>query len=217
MGFEYWKMEPFIKEGQQKGHIRIITNGQIDKYAFIFNKKINLYKKIFFNPFLNINEAPINENTKRLFFSKKIIIRGVAKRLTSQFDDEGFGVLVAVHTAIPKKMEYKPFYLIALINSTLFNWYHLNKFYTARIPMGSLKYPISFLKQLPIKSISILNQKPLIDLVQKIIALTEDNGYLQNLIKQNLIREYENQIDQMVYELYGLTPEEIEIVEKSTK
>jgi len=29
--------------------------------------------------------------------------------------------------------------------------------------------------------------------------------------------EYERQIDQMVYELYGLTPEEIEIVESFNK
>ncbi len=30
-------------------------------------------------------------------------------------------------------------------------------------------------------------------------------------------REYEKQIDRLVYKLYGLTPEEIKIVEENTK
>ena len=40
---------------------------------------------------------------------------------------------------------------------------------------------------------------------------------LKNPDKQAQVKEYEYQIDQMVYELYGLTPEEIEIIEGSAK
>ena len=48
----------------------------------------------------------------------------------------------------------------------------------------------------------------------KILAITKDNDYLQNLTKRTQVKEYERQIDQMVYELYGLTEEEIRIVEE---
>ena len=41
--------------------------------------------------------------------------------------------------------------------------------------------------------------------------------YLQNPAKQAQVKEYEKQIDRMVYELYGLTNEEIKIVEGETK
>jgi len=37
---------------------------------------------------------------------------------------------------------------------------------------------------------------------------------LQNPEKQAKAKEYERQIDQLVYKLYNLTPEEIKIVEK---
>jgi len=47
----------------------------------------------------------------------------------------------------------------------------------------------------------------------KILAITKDNDYLQNPAKRAQVKEYEKQIDQMVYELYGLTEEEIRIVE----
>jgi hypothetical protein len=35
----------------------------------------------------------------------------------------------------------------------MFNWFHLIKYYSARIPEGSLRYPVSFLKSLPIRRI----------------------------------------------------------------
>ena len=37
------------------------------------------------------------------------------------------------------------------------------------------------------------------------------------LLQQSVIKKTDNEIDQMVYELYGLTTEEIEIVENATK
>lgn len=41
--------------------------------------------------------------------------------------------------------------------------------------------------------------------------------YSQIPAKQAQVKEYERQIDRMVYELYGLTDEEIKIVEGETK
>jgi len=217
MGFGYWEMEPYIREGKASNYIRIITNGQIGRYTFLFNKKTKLYKKFFHNPYFDIENAPINSNTKKLFRSKKIIIRGVAKKLSANYDEKGLGVLVAVHTAIPIDDNYHPYYLLSLINSKLFNWFHLAKYYTARIPMGSLKYPISFLQELPIKAISIDEQRTFIDLVDKILTITKESDYLEDSAKQAKVCDYEKQIDQLVYELYELTPEEIEIVESKSK
>ena len=48
----------------------------------------------------------------------------------------------------------------------------------------------------------------------KILAITKDEEYLQNLAKQSKVKECERQIDQMVYNLYNLTDEEIKIVEQ---
>ena len=67
-------------------------------------------------------------------------------------------------------------------------------------------------------------QEPFIDLVDKILAITKDNNYLENPAKQakaclsedscSQAKEYEHQIDQMVYKLYGLTKDEIKIIER---
>jgi len=52
-----------------------------------------------------------------------------------------------------------------------------------------------------------------IDIVNKILAHTESPGYITHCEKQAKVKEYERQIDQMVYKLYGLTPEEVNIIE----
>ncbi|GMX57694.1 MAG: hypothetical protein YFSK_0220 [Candidatus Yanofskyibacterium parasiticum] len=47
------------------------------------------------------------------------------------------------------------------------------------------------------------------------MAITGSGDYSENPAKQAKVKEYETQIDQMVYELYELTPEEIKIIEES--
>jgi hypothetical protein len=69
---------------------------------------------------------------------------------------------------------------------------------------------------LPIKTSKKTEQKPLIDFVNNIFSITKDDDYLQNPAKQAQVKEYESQIDQMVYQLYGLTEYEIKIVEGET-
>ena len=55
------------------------------------------------------------------------------------------------------------------------------------------------------------------ELSNKILSLTQSEDYLENPQKQAKVKEYERQIDQLVYELYGLTEEEINIVENFGK
>jgi hypothetical protein len=64
-----------------------------------------------------------------------------------------------------------------------------------------------------VPAISKEEQKPFIEIVDKILTITKDDDYPQNPQKQAQVKVYEREIDQMVYELYGLTDEEIAIVE----
>lgn len=58
--------------------------------------------------------------------------------------------------------------------------------------------------------------KKIIQIVDKILEITEKDDYDPKAPSQKL-KELEERIDQMVYELYGLTDEEIEIVEENVK
>jgi len=64
--------------------------------------------------------------------------------------------------------------------------------------------------------ISEVEQKPFVDLVDQILSITQKEDYdpRGNTEDNEKVKELEHQIDQMVYKLYGLTPEEIKIVEE---
>ena len=222
MGFDYWAMDKCISDNNIGR--RIATNSYIDRYKFLWGKKVNLYKKTFFNPRLSPDCDVLNTNTLELFASEKIVVRGVARRLTAMLDEEGVGILVAVHSVRGDRYSNK--FLLALLNSTLFNYIHIIKFYSARIPQGSLRYPISFLSILPIRLIDFDNMRDvdlynnIIDLVDIILALNVNisetkTGHEKTLLRRQ-IEATDRQIDRLVYELYGLNEEEIKIVEDGT-
>ena len=106
-------------------------------------------------------------------------------------------------------MNYDLKYLLAIINSK-FSYLHLNNHRRHRLE--NYFYPYD-LRNLPIPEVDINRQKPVTDLVDKILAITKDGDYLENSFKQSQVKKYEKQIDQLVYQLYGLSDKEIKIVE----
>ena len=74
---------------------------------------------------------------------------------------------------------------------------------------------INILKSIPLKIVSGIEQKTIVEIVDKILAITKSADYLQNPDKHAKVKEYEKQIDELVYNLYVLTADEIKIVEQS--
>lgn len=51
--------------------------------------------------------------------------------------------------------------------------------------------------------------------VQEILTLTQSPDFETSQEKQQKVKEFEREIDQLVYKLYGLTEEEIKIIESN--
>ncbi len=102
--------------------------------------------------------------------------------------------------------------LLALFSSKLLSFLYQNGLYGQK-NRTLAQFRIYALYSLPIVELEKIDQQPFIDIVDKILEITKDDDYLQNKEKQAKVKEYERQIDQMVYKLYGLTDEEIKIVE----
>ena len=94
-------------------------------------------------------------------------------------------------------------FLLAVLNSHLIGWYMPN---IAAMIGDALQWKKTYVEKLPIPKISDAEQRPFINLVDKIIAAKKSNSTADT-------SEWENEIDQKVYKLYGLTEEEIKIVE----
>ncbi len=111
-------------------------------------------------------------------------------------------------------------FIVGLLNSKLLSFYAREKNIilvkpgkTPQIRSGQ-KGPIG-VRQLPIKN-SQNEQNTIVKNVDRILEITKTSDFSNDSIKQAKVKECEREIDQMVYELYGLTKEEIEVVENSS-
>ena len=153
--------------------------------------------------------------TPIIFERPKILTRQTADEIIACYDNEQYYYSNTLHGTTITESNYNPLYVLALLNSRLITWYYRST--TAEEGKVFAQIKIALLRLLPIYKTTHNEQQRLIKIVDKILALTKTDDYLQNPAKQAQVKEYERQIDQMVYELYGLTEEEIRIVEGETE
>lgn len=193
---------PIVKSKLSKYHRPCYTGKDIQRFRVSFNDRY-----CFFNRVAKRggcwNEAIHNSKGK-------ILVRQVGAFPEGGIDEEGYAVLNTAFMIVPFLKNISSKLLLAFINSSVVRFYWENKFKDDRKTFPKIKG--EYLKQIPIPH-TVGQQESLIALVDKILAITKDDDYLQNPAKQAQVKEYEKQIDQMVYELYGLTEEEIKIVE----
>ena len=106
-------------------------------------------------------------------------------------------------------------FVLSIINSKLISFWFVQTF-------GKLQrrifpqFKVKELRTFPIKMISTADQLPFVSVVDQILAIIKDEDHITDSAKQAKVKELECQIDQMVYRLYGLTTEEIAVVEGQT-
>ena len=101
-------------------------------------------------------------------------------------------------------------YILALLNSSLY-YYWL--YFRGKRKGDILELFYTPLCQIPIKEISKPEQDDFVKIVDKILKVTESNDFLKSLEKIELVESYQAQINQMVFDLYQLSAEEIAVVE----
>ena len=206
---------------------------------------------------LDVQEKILIQNTRN---------ESLKTRIVATIDQQGAYASQGINIIIPKSENYSIYFLLALLNSKLMNYLFSKKFL-------NLAIKAEYLKQVRFPNLSIEEQKPLIDLADKMLSLHSTlqtkrnrflhrlqenmpdikiNGTLENfdlydfpkfvselkkqkikltLVQQDEWEEYFNhykqecnalvneitvsdsKIDELVYQLYNLTEEEIKVVE----
>lgn len=105
-------------------------------------------------------------------------------------------------------------YVLGILNSSLcYVWLY----YRGKRKGENLELISTPLSNIPIKISSYDVQQPIIAIVNKILDLTYSEDYLIQTNKQEIVRNLETKLNQMVYDLYDLDQEEIVAVEKFVK
>jgi len=129
----------------------------------------------------------------------------------------GYGIVL--------KPDIEPHYALGLLNSKMLDWY-LHKV-SVRAYRTAYLYVKRYIKQLPIRTINfddptdVARHDKMVTLVERMLALHEKLAAAtisaDKQLYQRQIEATDRQIDALVYELYGLTEGEIEIVEDATR
>lgn len=205
------------KERLLPSHKPVVGGKDISRY-FIKN-----YEYVQYEP--QLLDAPRDES---IFLSKeKLIVQEVrnislSRRIIASYDNQQiYGLqttnIINLKGSDEEKINLK--YLLGVINSNLVNWY-FSRSYPSNNHIASNQ-----LAQIPIRIIDFSDaadkarHDKMGTLVERMLALHKQKANVKTDHEKNLVERQieatDKQIDALVYELYGLTEEEISIVENS--
>ncbi len=156
----------------------------------------------------------------------KILVPDIADRASFAFDEAGeYAFTSGYGITLKPAVQESPKYLLGLLNSRLLD-FHLKRTSTT-LRGGFFRYFTQFVEQLPIRRIDFSTKADMaahdrmVRLVDSMLALHRQlatiNSEAQRVAVQRQIEATDAEINRLVYELYGLTDEEIAIVEEAAK
>lgn len=184
---------------------KFINTGGIDPYRSMHGESPIRYLKGAYTYPLVKNQDLKEMSSKRYSESnaEKIIIGGMTKVLECYYDVGEY--LAGKSTTIVygcKRLKY----IIAILNSKLMTYYYQTFYNSMSLAGGFYRIGAPQIKTLPI---AFPNKDSIIDAVEEMVdrIIEAKNNRIDTML-------IEKEIDKMVYEIYGLTDVEIEIVEK---
>ena len=214
VGFNYWSEGRGKIRGESIGSKVFLKGSKTNDLdlSYIKGSNINKYSISAPDNFLKYNwKEYLNENdtfrySEDLLKSKeKIVYRQTSNQIIASLDYNQNLCDKTVHIIINKEKDISLKYLLAILNSKLINYYF--KSYKEEEGRAFAQVKTVDIKSLPFIYDSKLEDK-LSENADKILSLKSQDPKADTI-------SLEQEIDAMVYELYGLSEDEIRIVERS--
>jgi hypothetical protein len=206
-----------IETGKNDGTIRTFARGKqyrpllrgqdVERYAIHYQ---NLYIDV------DIQNVTKFKNAKVYETGRKLLVRRVGSRLQAAIDDGQYWNLNTIYNIQLKENDYE--YVTGIFNSRLIAFWFKNRFVFEDKLFPYVR--VSQLETIPFPKPTKQNYLLIVQLVKQMM---QDKKYLQEAVSDTEKQHYQqacaandHDIDRLVYQLYGLTPEEIAIVENST-
>ncbi len=182
-----------------------INNGTINRYVNYWGQKEIRSKKIL-TPYLPF--TALNSRRKNMFKKEKLLFVKLAKCPQVFLDERGEFASANTNMVYDVK-QYNYKFLLGYFNSKLFDYVYKTMF-GGNSMLGSIQVQAPQIRKSLIPKPSLLvKQQPIIDMVEEILQEKRINPNTDTTA-------LEQQIDELVYQLYNLTPEEIAIIEQYT-
>lgn len=202
--FKVWRPLATSKNVIEGKHI-VVSNREINRYFLDESTKGDLTLK---------RERDVEKN--------KIILKKLCYNLEAALDNKGVYPINTTYCIVPNDKDASLKYILGIINSKLLSFYARKKYVETALRGGYIELRVFQIEELPVVKTNKKEQEIIIDLVDKIISFnkelqeTSENSDKWHKLKEE-IEKTDHKIDEIVYKLYGLTEEEIKVVEEQTK
>jgi hypothetical protein len=215
IALKYDRSASIFPKALGKNFKRVLDGRNIQRYHLTWGGEYLAYDV---NRIHSCKRIDIFECAEKLFF------RRVGDRLIATYDTEQFYALNTLVVITLRDPSASLKYLLGLINSRLLNYYYVTFLKSTKTIFSEIQ--ARQLAQLPMPSPDGPGTKQgpshnrLDALVQQMLdlhkSLAAANTAHEQTALQRQIDATDRQIDQLVYELYGLSDDEIKIVEEAT-
>ena len=206
--------EEITDKRKNKRQIKIIKGRSIQKYFF---------SEIFYFEFQKKNFTGRTTDIKKLGAKEKVLLRKTGYPIFATYDSSKIFPEQSLYFLFNNKTSLSLKYITGLINSKLFQFCFWHRLVTNRDSTPQLKkvdldrFPV-FIADFN-KTQDKLNHNEIVRLVDTLLDLNKDLRKAKRPDEKdrlnNRIAHSENRIDELVYELYGLTKKEISTIERN--
>lgn len=188
---------------------KLINTGTINKFSNTWGlSQLVDKKKKYLKPYLPKSASVLGKNRFDLYSRPKIIFAKIAITPEAFYDEKGEYASVNTNCIHTFTDDYFPEYILGWVNSKLFQYLFECFFDGLKMSGGYLLYSSPNLLNTYIKPATKREQDKIVSEVKKVIEANVNN-------ETEHIKEIENRINNLFYQLYELTEEEIKIIENN--
>jgi adenine-specific DNA-methyltransferase len=172
-------------------------------------KDINYYSTVWGGTYVRYGNWLHRKRDEKYFLNPKIMIRQIGSVPVATYDEGKHYTLNTIYNLI-NLSDYSLKYLLVIINSKLGKWFWRSQNSDFKTLFPKIKK--TQIESIPVRQIKFSNaldkrlHDNLVSFVDRILAAKRANP-------QSDTSKLEGEIDQLVYQLYGLTEDEVKIVE----
>lgn len=166
----------------------------------------------------------VSDLQNRALPEEKILLPRTVLSLKAAYDKGGNFIMDRIYYLISKKdKNVAPKFVTSILNSKLIDFYYKVNFATTHVGGGYLDLRGTQIVELPVKIIPERQQRPFIELVDKMLSLNKrlneigDKKTDERAKIEEKIKKTDAEIDELIYKLYGITESERKIIEESLK
>lgn len=176
---------------------------------YLQGKHIDHYQIKYKSLYIEFIKSLLHSNTDESVYElkRKILVRKTGNTLIATLDDKQYYTDQSIYNIYQKKMSsYNDYVTTAILNSKLMNYYFNRKLIT-----NADVFP--YIKGVHLKAFPLPNRVNMLEVEASVESAVKNILSIKRINPSADTSALESEIDHLVYQLYGLTEEEIKVVE----